>query len=48
MLMCRLGMTVGILAVRLSRRGMHLRLGMFTQLVAMGRFPVVMCGRFML
>jgi len=38
-------MTVRILAMRLSRAGMHFRLFMLALIVVVGRFPVVMRGR---
>ena len=46
MLVGRLGVTVRILAMRLSRGGMHLRLVVLALLVVMGCFTVVMRRRF--
>jgi hypothetical protein len=46
MLLCRLAETVRVLAMRLCRSGMHFRLILLSLIVVMGRFPVVMCGRF--
>ncbi len=46
--MCRLGVTVRILAVRLRRYGVHFRLIVLALIVVMGRFPVVVGSRFVL
>jgi hypothetical protein len=42
MLVCSLAVTVGVLAMRLGRAGMYFRLVVFTLLVMLGCFPVLM------
>jgi hypothetical protein len=42
MLVCRLAVTVRILTMRLGRTGMYFRLVVFTLLVMLGCFPVLM------
>jgi hypothetical protein len=44
LLVCSLGVTVSILAMRVSRAGVYFRLFVLALIVVMGRFPVVMCG----
>ena len=46
MLLCRLGLTLCLMVMRLRRRSMHLCLVVLAQFVVMGRFPVVMRGCF--
>ena len=43
-----LGETVCFLAMRVSRASMHFRLFVLTLIVMMGRFPMVMGGRFVI
>jgi hypothetical protein len=46
MLMRRLRVTIGLLAMRVSRSGMHFRLGVLVLFMVVRRFPVVVRGRF--
>ena len=45
MLVCGLGVTVRILATRLSLTSVHFRLFVLALIVVMRRFSVVMCAR---
>jgi len=48
MLVCRLAVTVRILAMRLGRAGVHFGLVVFTRLVVLGGFAVLMCRHLVL